>query len=117
MSQPLEEPKLETAQICPLCQGANQCAVIVGKGIEDCWCALQTFPPLAALQAQALDLPLGAINHILPSADSCILPSADSCICQACLIQLKQGLSLGQLAEQDEKSPSSVSDGLGYEVK
>jgi len=109
VSQPLEVPKLETAQICPLCQGANQCAVILGKGIEDCWCALQTFPPLAALQAQASDSPLGVINHILPSADACI--------CQACLIQLKQGLSLGQIAEQDEKSPSSVSDGLGYEVK
>ncbi|MCU8004796.1 MULTISPECIES: cysteine-rich CWC family protein [unclassified Shewanella] len=109
MSQPLEEPKLETAQICPLCKGANQCAVIVGKGIEDCWCAQQVFPPLAVLQAQASDS--------LQDSISPILLSADACICQACLIQLKQGLSLGQLAEQDEKSPSSVSDGLGYEVK
>ncbi|MEM6232613.1 cysteine-rich CWC family protein, partial [Shewanella scandinavica] len=47
MSQPSEQPKLEAAQICPLCKGANQCAVIVGKGIEDCWCAQQVFPPLA----------------------------------------------------------------------
>ena len=109
MSKSLQDLSVTESQICPLCQGANQCAVIVGKGIEDCWCALQTFPPLAALQAQASDSPLGVINHILPSADACI--------CQACLIQLKQGLSLGQIAEQDEKSPSSVSDGLGYEVK
>ncbi|AUD58997.1 hypothetical protein AYJ58_05605 [Shewanella sp. Pdp11] len=109
MSQPLEEPKLETAQICPLCQGANQCAVILGKGIDDCWCAQQVFPPLAVLQAQASDSPLGVINHILPSADACI--------CQICLSQLKQSLSQGLIATQDEKSPSSVSDGLGYEVK
>ena len=109
MSQPLEESKLKTAQICPLCKGANQCAVIVGKGIEDCWCAQQVFPPLAALQAQASDSLQGAI--------SLILPSADACICQTCLSQLKQSLSQGQITTQDEKSPSSVSDGLGYEVK
>ncbi|MBU1391427.1 MAG: cysteine-rich CWC family protein [Gammaproteobacteria bacterium] len=109
MSQPLEEPKLETAQICPLCQGANQCAVIVGKDIEDCWCAQQVFPSLAALQAQASDSLQGAISPILPSADACI--------CQTCLSQLKQSLSQGLIATQDEKSPSSVSDGLGYEVK
>ena len=109
MSQPLEEPKLETAQICPLCQGANQCAVIVGKGIEDCWCAQQSFPPLAALQAQASGSQQGALSRILLSSDACI--------CQACLSQLKLGLSQGQLKAQDEKSPSSVSDGLGYEAK
>lgn len=109
MSQRLKESKLETAQICPLCHGANQCAVILGKGIEDCWCVQQVFPPLAALQAQAS----GSLQGII----SPILPSADACICQTCLSQLKQGLSLGQLAMQDEKSPSSVSDGLGYEVK
>lgn len=109
MSKPSEQPKLEAAQICPLCQGANQCAVIVGKGIEDCWCAQQVFPPLAAMQAQASDSLQGAI--------SLILPSADACICQICLSQLKQSLSLGQITTQDEKSPSSVSDGLGYEVK
>ncbi|MCP3128693.1 cysteine-rich CWC family protein [Shewanella sp. KJ2020] len=96
-------------QICPLCQGANQCAVIVGKGIEDCWCAQQTFPPLATLQAQASGSQQGA---------SCaIVPSSDACICQACLSQLKQSLSQDQLTTQDEKSPSSVSDGLGYEAK
>ncbi|WP_107946482.1 cysteine-rich CWC family protein [Shewanella baltica] len=109
MSQPSEQPKLEAAQICPLCKGANQCAVIVGKGIEDCWCAQQVFPPLAVLQAQASGSLQGAISPILPSADACI--------CQTCLSQLKQSLSQGQLATQDEKSPSSVSDGLGYEVK
>ncbi|EGM68669.1 cysteine-rich CWC family protein [Shewanella sp. HN-41] len=109
MSQPLEQPKLETAQICPLCQGANQCAVILGQGIEDCWCSQQTFPPLASLQAQASGLQSTAISDILPSADACI--------CQACLSQLKQGLSQSQLGAQDEKSPSTVSDGLGYEVK
>lgn len=109
MSQPLEESKLATAQICPLCQGANQCAVILGKGIDDCWCAQQVFPPLAVLQAQA--------SGVQQQAISPILPPSDACICQACLVQLKQGLSLGQFAEQDEKSPSSVSDGLGYEAK
>lgn len=109
MSKPSEQPKLEAAQICPLCKGANQCAVIVGKGIEDCWCAQQMFPPLAALQAQASGLLQGAISPILPSADACI--------CQTCLSQLKQSLSQGQITMQDEKSPSSVSDGLGYEVK
>lgn len=109
MSQPLEESKLKTAQICPLCQGANQCAVILGKGIEDCWCALQTFPPLAALQAQASGSLQGALSPILPPSDACI--------CQACLSQLKLGLSQDQLKAQDEKSPSSVSDGLGYEAK
>ncbi|MCS6210788.1 cysteine-rich CWC family protein [Shewanella baltica] len=109
MSQPSEQPKLEAAQICPLCKGANQCAVILGKGIEDCWCAQQMFPPLAALQAQALGSLQGAISPILPSADACI--------CQTCLSQLKLGLSQGQITTQDEKSPSSVSDGLGYEVK
>lgn len=109
MSQRLEEPKLETAQICPLCHGANQCAVILGKGIKDCWCALQTFPPLAALQAQASGSLQGALSPILPPSDACI--------CQACLSQLKLGLSQGQLKAQDEKSPSSVSDGLGYEAK
>ena len=109
MSQPSEQPKLKTAQICPLCKGANQCAVIVGKGIEDCWCAQQVFPTLAALQAQASDSLQGAISPILPSADACI--------CQTCLSQLKLGLSQGQITTQDEKSPSSVSDGLGYEVK
>jgi hypothetical protein len=105
----LEEPKLETAQICPLCQGANQCAVILGKGIEDCWCAQQSFPSLAALKAQASGLQQGAFSRILPSSDACI--------CQACLSQLKQGLSQSQLGAQDEKSPSTVSDGLGYEVQ
>jgi len=109
VSQPLEESKLEAAQVCPLCQGANQCAVIVGKGIEDCWCAQQVFPTLVALQAQASDSLQGAISPILPSADACI--------CQTCLSQLKQSLSQGQITTQDEKSPSSVSDGLGYEVK
>ncbi|MCK7628839.1 cysteine-rich CWC family protein [Shewanella sp. JNE10-2] len=109
MSQRLEEPKLETAQICPLCQGANQCAVILGKGIKDCWCALQTFPPLAALQAQASGSLQGALSPILPPSDACI--------CQACLSQLKLGLSQDQLKAQDEKSPSSVRDGLGYEAK
>jgi len=109
VSQPLEQPKLATAQNCPLCQDANQCAVILGKGIEDCWCAQQSFPPLAALQAQASDSLQGAI--------SAILSSADACICQACLSQLKQGLSQNKLGAQDEKSPSSVSDGLGYEVQ
>lgn len=109
MSQPSEQPKLKTAQICPLCKGANQCVVIVGKGIEDCWCAQQVFPTLAALQAQASDSLQGAISPILPSADACI--------CQTCLSQLKQSLSQGQITTQDEKSPSSVSDGLGYEVK
>lgn len=109
MSQPLEESKFKTAQICPLCKGANQCAVIVGKGIEDCWCAQQVFPPLAVLQGQASDSLQGAISPILPSANACI--------CQTCLSQLKQSLSQGQITTQDEKSPSSVSDGLGYEVK
>lgn len=109
MSQPLEEPKLATAQICPLCQGANQCAVILGKGIDDCWCALQVFPPLASLQAQASGSLQGALSPILPPSDACI--------CQACLSQLKLGLSQDQLTAQDEKSPSSVSDGLGYEAK
>lgn len=109
MSQPSEQPKFETAKICPLCQGANQCAVILGKGIKDCWCAQQSFPPLASLQAQASGLLQGALSPILPPSDACI--------CQACLVQLKQGLSQGQLKAQDEKSPSSVSDGLGYEAK
>ncbi|MCL1091731.1 cysteine-rich CWC family protein [Shewanella profunda] len=82
MSQPLKEPKLKTAQICPLCHGANQCAVILGKGIEDCWCAQQVFPPLAVLQAQA--------SGVQQQAISAILPSADACICQVCLSQLKR---------------------------
>lgn len=109
MSQRLEEPKLEIVQICPLCQGANQCAVILGKGIDDCWCAQQSFPPLAVLQAQA--------SGVQQQAISTILPPSDACICQACLSQLKLGLSQNQLTAQDEKSPSSVSDGLGYEAK
>lgn len=109
MSQPSEQPKFETAQICPLCHGANQCAVILGKGIKDCWCAQQSFPPLASLQAQASGSLQGALSPILPPSDACI--------CQACLSQLKLGLSQDQLKAQDEKSPSSVRDGLGYEAK
>ncbi|MGL5048187.1 MAG: cysteine-rich CWC family protein [Shewanella sp.] len=93
-------------QICPLCHGANQCAVMLGQGIEDCWCTQQVFPSLAALQAQA--------SEVQQQAISAILPSADGCICQTCLSQLKLDLSLGQIATQDEKSPSSVSDGLGH---
>lgn len=109
MSKSLKDLSVTESQICPLCKGANQCAVIVGKGIEDCWCAQQMFPPLAVLQAQASDSLQGSISPILPSADACI--------CQTCLSQLKQSLSQGQITTQDEKSPSSVSDGLGYEVK
>lgn len=109
MSKSLQDLSVTESQICPLCQGANQCAVILGKGIEDCWCAQQSFPPLAVLQQQASGSQQGAL--------SLILPSADACICQACLSQLKQGLSQSQLGAQDEKSPSTVSDGLGYEVK
>ncbi|MCU8010070.1 cysteine-rich CWC family protein [Shewanella oncorhynchi] len=109
MSKSLQDLSVTESQICPLCQGANQCAVIVGKGIEDCWCTKQVFPPLAVLQAQASDSLQGAISPILPSADACI--------CQTCLSKLKQSLSQGLIATQDEKSPSSVSDGLGYEVK
>ncbi|PTA49174.1 hypothetical protein C9I43_00865 [Shewanella morhuae] len=107
MSQSLEQPKLEAAQICPLCQGANQCAVILGKGIEDCWCALQVFPPLAALQEQALDEP-----QVL----SLQLASTDACICQVCLSLLKQGGNSRLFRTQDEQSPSRVVDGLGYEL-
>ncbi len=107
MSQPLEQPKLEAAQICPLCKGANQCAVILGKGIEDCWCAQQVFPPLAALQEQALD------EHQVLRLQ---LASTDACICQVCLSLLKQGENPRLFRTQDEQSPSRVVDGLGYEL-
>lgn len=96
MSQPLEESQPDVVQICPLCQGANQCAVSLGKGIEDCWCSQQVFPPLAALQAKVSGLQSTAISNILPSADACI--------CLACLSQLKQGLTQGHFAAQDEKA-------------
>ncbi|MDR6964176.1 cysteine-rich CWC family protein [Shewanella putrefaciens] len=109
MSKSLPDLSITESQICPLCHGANQCAVILGKGIKDCWCAQQSFPPLASLQAQASGSLQGALSPILPPSDACI--------CQACLSQLKLGLSQDQLKAQDEKSPSSVRDGLGYEAK
>ncbi|SUI93204.1 cysteine-rich CWC family protein [Shewanella morhuae] len=107
MSKSLQDLSVTESQICPLCQGANQCAVILGKGIEDCWCALQVFPPLATLQEQALDEP-----QVL----SLQLASTDACICQVCLSQLRQELNPRLFRTQDEQSPSRVVDGLGYEL-
>ncbi|MGI1987718.1 cysteine-rich CWC family protein [Shewanella glacialipiscicola] len=107
MPKSLQDLSVTESQICPLCQGVNQCAVTLGKGIEDCWCAQQVFPPLAALQAQALDE---------PQVISLQLASTDACICQVCLSLLKQGGNPRLFRTQDEQSPSRVVDGLGYEL-
>ncbi|MCE9685745.1 cysteine-rich CWC family protein [Shewanella sp. AS16] len=69
-AMPLKE-RDSGAKFCPLCRQANHCAVLAGRGIEDCWCAQQTFPPLAK------------------PAD------AGACICEACLRRLQQEAASG----------------------
>ncbi|MDI5833014.1 cysteine-rich CWC family protein [Shewanella xiamenensis] len=49
MPKDLPEPQFNAAQLCPLCQGANQCAMTLGAEISDCWCAKQRFPYLTQL--------------------------------------------------------------------
>ncbi|MCH1930289.1 cysteine-rich CWC family protein [Shewanella sp. A25] len=107
MSQAFENANLNQAQTCPLCQGVNQCAVILGGEISDCWCATKVFPPLSELQTKIQALKL---SHILPLESS-------ACICQNCLARLQKVWTEQVDKETEKQSPSLNEDGLFYEVK
>lgn len=55
--------------ICPVCQQKNQCAVSVGKPIQDCWCLAQSTK--ASISARVLDDLIGK-----------------ACVCQRCYREL-----------------------------
>ncbi|WP_144212614.1 cysteine-rich CWC family protein [Shewanella donghaensis] len=55
--------------ICPVCQQANQCAVSVGKSIQDCWCLAQSTK--ASIIPRVLDDLKG-----------------QACVCQSCYKKL-----------------------------
>ncbi|WP_445946541.1 cysteine-rich CWC family protein [Shewanella sp.] len=58
----------QVADICPLCQQVNLCAVTTDTPIKDCWCQSQSFPPKTQL---AVSLQAKLI--------------VNTCICQSCL--------------------------------
>jgi len=117
--QPLPEPQFDAAQLCPLCQGANQCAMTLGAEISDCWCAKQTFPKLTQLLSGDLAAGLSTDDTVGLSADKLaqlLSQPATACICEACLRLITRELNTSANSE-DKNSPSGLGDGLGYEVK
>ncbi|MFB2652635.1 cysteine-rich CWC family protein [Shewanella seohaensis] len=116
MPKYLPESQFDAAQICPLCQGANQCAMTLGADISDCWCAKQAFPKLTQLLSGDLAAGLSTGDAAGLSADKLAqllsLP-ATACICETCLSRIKRVLD----TSEDKNSPSGLGDGLGYEVK
>lgn len=119
MPQPLPEPQLDAAQLCPLCQGANQCAMTLGADISDCWCTKQTFPKFTQLLSGDLVVGLLTGDAAGLSADKLaqlLSQPATACICEACLRLITRELNTFANSE-DKNSPSGLGDGLGYEVK
>ncbi|MFB2641089.1 cysteine-rich CWC family protein [Shewanella bicestrii] len=118
MPKYLPESHLDAAQICPLCQGANQCAMTLGADISDCWCAKQAFPKLTQLLSGDLAAGLSTGDTAGLSADKLaklLSQPATACICEACLSRIKRELTVS--ISEDKTSPSGLGDGLGYEVK
>ncbi|MGL5471312.1 MAG: cysteine-rich CWC family protein [Shewanella sp.] len=119
MFKPLPEPQLDAAQLCPLCQGANQCAMTLGADISDCWCAKQAFPKLTQLLSGDLVVGLSIGDAVGLSVDKLaqlLSQPATACICEACLSRIKRKLT-ALVTSEDKNSPSGLGDGLGYEVK
>ncbi|QDE32661.1 cysteine-rich CWC family protein [Shewanella polaris] len=68
---------ISTAQTCPLCQQANDCAMVQGLDISACWCAKQ---PLHMPSVIAQNK---TINFLAGFPDN-------QCICQSCMLKLMQ---------------------------
>ncbi|MEL4295296.1 cysteine-rich CWC family protein [Shewanella xiamenensis] len=119
MPQPLPEPQFDAAQLCPLCQGANQCAMTLGAEISDCWCTKQAFPKLTQLLSGDLAAGLSTDDIVGLSADKLaqlLSQPATACICETCLSRIKRELT-ASVTSENKISPSGLGDGLGYEVK
>ncbi|MEJ6519984.1 cysteine-rich CWC family protein [Shewanella bicestrii] len=118
MPKHLPESQFDAAQLCPLCQGANQCAMTLGADISDCWCAKQAFPKLTQLLSGGLAAGLSTGDTAGLSADKLaqlLSQPATACICETCLGRIKRELTVS--ISEDKNSPSGLGDGLGYEVK
>lgn len=116
MPKHLPKSQLDAEQLCPLCQGANQCAMTLGADITDCWCAKQAFPKLTQLLSGDLAAGLSTDDAAGLSADKLaqlLSQPATACICEACVSRIKRVLD----TSEDKNSPSGLGDGLGYEVK
>ncbi|MGH1383011.1 MAG: cysteine-rich CWC family protein [Shewanella xiamenensis] len=119
MPKHLPEPQFNAAQLCPLCQGANQCAMTLGAEISDCWCTKQAFPKLTQLLSGDLAAGLSTGDASGLSADKLaqlLSQPATACICEACLRLITRELTVSVTSE-NKNSPSGLGDGLGYEVK
>ena len=119
MPKHLQDVQFDTAQLCPLCQGANQCAMTLGAEISDCWCAKQAFPKLTQLLSGDLAAGLSTGDASGLSADKLaqlLSQPATACICEACLRLITRELTVSVTSE-NKNSPSGLGDGLGYEVK
>ncbi|WP_172587532.1 cysteine-rich CWC family protein [Shewanella xiamenensis] len=118
MPKHLPELKFDVAQLCPLCQGANQCAMTLGAEISDCWCAKHAFPKLTQLLSGDFAVGLSTGDAAGLSADKLaqlLTQPATACICETCLSRIKRVLTTS--ASEDKNSPSGLGDGLAYEVK
>ena len=119
MPKHLQDVQFDTAQLCPLCQGANQCAMTLGAEISDCWCTKQAFPKLTQLLSGDLAAGLSTGDASGLSADKLaqlLSQPATACICETCLSRIKRGLT-ALVTSENKNSPSGLGDGLGYEVK
>ncbi|ABK49826.1 conserved hypothetical protein [Shewanella sp. ANA-3] len=119
MPKLLPEPQFDAAQLCPLCQGANQCAMTLGADISGCWCTKQTFPKLTQLLSDDLAASLSIGEEAGLSADKLaqlLTQPATACICETCLSRIKRVLT-ASVTSEDKNSPSGLGDGLGYEVE
>ncbi|PIQ01799.1 MAG: hypothetical protein COW76_03245 [Shewanella sp. CG18_big_fil_WC_8_21_14_2_50_42_11] len=65
------------AQLCPLCQQDNACAMEQGLAIDACWCAKQT-----------VDMP-SVIAQFNATSSGVDLPN-NQCVCQSCMAKLVQ---------------------------
>ncbi|MFB2754077.1 cysteine-rich CWC family protein [Shewanella xiamenensis] len=118
MPKHLQDVQFDTTQLCPLCQGANQCAMTLGAEISDCWCAKHAFPKLTQLLSGDFAVGLSTGDAAGLSADKLaqlLTQPATACICETCLSRIKRVLTTS--ASEDKNSPSGLGDGLGYEVK
>ncbi len=55
---------------CPLCAKNNECAVVVGQKVSDCWCHQQCFSK--------------------SSRPSLLANNTHQCVCQSCLKQMSK---------------------------
>ncbi|MDI5837431.1 cysteine-rich CWC family protein [Shewanella xiamenensis] len=118
MPKHLQDVQFDVAQQCPLCQGANQCAMTLGADISNCWCTKQAFPKLTQLLSGDFAVGLSTGDTAGLSADKLaqlLTQPATACICETCLSRIKRVLTTS--ASEDKNSPSGLGDGLGYEVK